>query len=396
MSATATMTQPAPVDPIAPGVDVELMSIRSVVSREAGERDPLLLRTKIKSDDEIKGLRSRGKVHGKLAKFYDAQNGHIDNLLKPLAVHTAEAAQEEENMALKVKIAVNVSFAANIILAGVQLYAAISSMSLALFASTIDAVFDPFANLILWLAHRASNKAEESKWPFDDTNADFPVGNIVYGGIMGGVNVILIVEALQEIATHKSGEGDTKTFHVVPLVCVCIAWGVKFSLFLYCFAIRKASSQVQVLWEDHRNDIIANGFAILTNAGGAKLRWWIDPVGAMVIACIIITVWCRTVYEQFTFLAGITAPPEYVSLVTYKAMTFSPDIKQVDTVRVYHSGPQYIVEVDIVLDPEMPLWKAHDISQDLQDQIEALPDVDRCFVHVDHEVEHKPEHRKKV
>lgn len=46
-------------------------------------------------------------------------------------------------------------------------------------------------------------------------------------------------------------------------------------------------------------------------------------------------------------------------------------------------------------DPEMPLWKAHDISQDLQDQIEALPNVDRCFVHVDHEVDHKPEHRKK-
>lgn len=47
-------------------------------------------------------------------------------------------------------------------------------------------------------------------------------------------------------------------------------------------------------------------------------------------------------------------------------------------------------------DPEMPLWRAHDLSQDLQDQIEALPDVDRCFVHVDHEVDHKPEHRKKA
>jgi hypothetical protein len=62
-----------------------------------------------------------------------------------------------------------------------------------------------------------------------------------------------------------------------------------------------------------------------------------------------LTVKRLTWIEQFTFLAGITAPPEYVSLVTYKAMTFSPDIKQVDTVRVYHSGPQYIVEVDIVL-----------------------------------------------
>lgn len=94
------------------------------------------------------------------------------------------------------------------------------------------------------------------------------------------------------------------------------------------------------------------------------------------------------------------------SQLTPQAMTFSEDIKNVDTVRVYHSGPDYVVEVDIVLvsggvvarltfqDPEMPLWKAHDIAQDLQDQIEALPNVDRCFVHVDHEVSHKPEHRK--
>lgn len=121
--------------------DIELMSIQSVRSREAGERDPLLLRSKIKTDDEIQGLRSRGsKGNGRqLAQFYSGQNEHIDNLLKPLAVHTAEANQKADDMALKVKIAVNVSFAANIILAGVQLYAAISSMSLALFASCIDA-----------------------------------------------------------------------------------------------------------------------------------------------------------------------------------------------------------------------------------------------------------------
>ena len=86
----------------------------------------------------------------------------------------------------------------------------------------------------------------------------------------------------------------------------------------------------------------------------------------------------------------MTAPAEYQRLVIYKAMTFSPEIKSVDTCRVYHAGPRYIVEVDIVLDPEMPMWRAHDISQDLQDQIEALPDVDRCFIHVDHESDHKP------
>lgn len=37
-----------------------------------------------------------------------------------------------------------------------------------------------------------------------------------------------------------------------------------------------------------------------------------------------------------------------------------------------------------------PLWKAHDASQLLQDLIEALPNVERAFVHVDHEATHTP------
>lgn len=35
---------------------------------------------------------------------------------------------------------------------------------------------------------------------------------------------------------------------------------MKFLLFLYCFGLRSKSSQVQVLWEDHRNDLFINGF----------------------------------------------------------------------------------------------------------------------------------------
>jgi divalent metal cation (Fe/Co/Zn/Cd) transporter len=71
-------------------------------------------------------------------------------------------------------------------------------------------------------------------------------------------------------------------------------------------------------------------------------------------------------------------------------MTFNSDIKAIDSCRVCHSGPEYHVEIDIVLDGEMPLWRAHDIAQDLQDQLEDLPNINRCFVHVDHESEHKP------
>lgn len=42
------------------------------------------------------------------------------------------------------------------------------------------------------------------------------------------------------------------------------------------------------------------------------------------------------------------------------------------------------------MDANTPLWKAHDISQQLQDKIEVLPNVERAFVHVDHETTHAP------
>jgi hypothetical protein len=79
--------------------------------------------------------RRKGK---KLADFYEAQNEHIAGLLKPLSAHTADGEQDAKDMALKVKLAVNISFFANCCLAVLQLYAAISSGSLALFATCAD------------------------------------------------------------------------------------------------------------------------------------------------------------------------------------------------------------------------------------------------------------------
>ena len=51
------------------------------------------------------------------------------------------------------------------------------------------------------------------------------------------------------------------------------------------------------------------------------------------------------------------------------------------------------MEIDVVMDGNTPLWKAHDISQQLQDKIEVLPNVERAFVHVDHETTHMPVRR---
>ena len=79
----------------------------------------------------------------------------------------------------------------------------------------------------------------------------------------------------------------------------------------------------------------------------------------------------------------------------YLALTHDPRILMIDTVKAYHSGEGLFVEVDIVLEKFMRLDEAHDIGESLQIKLEDLPEVERAFVHLDYEWEHKPEHIKR-
>ncbi|KAL0576419.1 hypothetical protein V5O48_005555 [Marasmius crinis-equi] len=391
MASTSSPSSPKPATlDVMSQLDVERSPADDVTLNAS---DPYALRAKLKDPNDIAQLRKRGnsKVQKGIGKFYKDQNRQIEAMLKSLGTHAQEGSDDVEENALKVKIAVRASFICNCALAILQLYAAISSLSLSFFATAADSVFDPGANLLLNWLHRRSQRIDIHKYPGGGARLTV-IGNIVYSFAMLTVSIILIAFSAQDLASHK--DNDTNDFSIPSVVAVGVAFFTKLLLFLYCYSIRNSSSQVQVLWEDHRNDLLINGFGIFTSSAGAKIRWWIDPMGAIILSVVILVSWTITSIEQFSYLAGKAAPHEFTQLVIYQAVTFNREIKQIDNCIAYHAGENYIVEVDIVMDGETPLWKAHDVSQDLQDQLEKLPMVDRAFVHVDHEVRHKAEHRK--
>ncbi|KAK0233979.1 CDF-like metal transporter [Armillaria fumosa] len=364
--------------------DVERASSTGLVT------DPYNLREGLRTDSQLEEIRRRKKGKA-IVKYQNKQNDLISYLLKPMEEHTAEAKDEEDSARLFVKIAVWASLISNLALCVLQMYAAVSSLSLSLLATGIDSVFDIASNVVLFWLHRKAEKLDNNKWPVGGARLE-NVGNVVYGSLMACVNLIVVVEAVRSFIS-KSND-DLKAFHLPSIIAVAAALGVKFLLFLLCYPFRENSSQVRVLWEDHRNDLWINTFGILMSTGGSKLRWYLDPMGAIIIGLGIIISWSRTIYGQFELLAGKSAPHEFLQLLIYNSMTFNDDIQKIDTVRAYHSGPDYFVEIDIVMDATTPLYKAHDVSQQLQDKIEELPNVERAFVHVDYETTHTPEHRK--
>lgn len=370
--------------------------------------DPLQLGRRLKSKSELDRItantaRKRNaavycnpmqlaskKSPSEVTNFYESQNSQIERFLKPVHEHVREARDSQESTQLRYKIAVYGSFAANVCLAILQLYGAIASGSLSLFTTMADSVFDPLSNVTLILCNKAVMHVNPHRFPAGKARIE-TAGNIIFCFLMTAVSFILIAFSIQELATHAKNS-ETLEFHLPSVIAVSVAFCTKLCLFLYCWALRNQYSQIRILWEDHRNDLFINGFGVLTSVGGAKLVWWIDPMGAIILSVLISGLWLHTAYSEFQLLIGITADTETQQLITYVSMTHSDKIRQIDTVRAWHSGPRLVVEVDVVMDPEESLRVSHDVAEELQMKLESLPDVERAYVHVDFETTHKPEH----
>ncbi|KAI8962195.1 cation efflux family-domain-containing protein [Daldinia sp. FL1419] len=373
-----------------------------------GGNDPYNLSLAFKTDeqlDEIKANTARKRTGAassgiekltstlrarRVQTFYHKQNDTIKQMLKTVEEHSIDAQNEAGDDNLRVKIAVVGSLIANICLAILQIYGAVTSGSLSLFTTMADAIFDPLSNLTLILVQHSMKRVDPNRFPSGKARLE-TMGNITFCAMMTAVSAILIAFSCQDIS-NRIGTSEVNGFNLPSVIAVCVAFATKLALFFYCWGIKDKYSQVNILWQDHRNDLLINGFGVLTSVGGSKLTWWIDPMGAIIISLVISYAWLYQAFKEFMTLVGRAADIDVHRLITYVCLTYSDAILGIDTVRVYHSGPKLIAEIDIVMDPADPLRTTHDVSEGLQTELEKLPNIERAYVHVDYETTHKPEH----
>ncbi|OMH84242.1 Metal tolerance protein 9 [Zancudomyces culisetae] len=300
-----------------------------------------------------------------------------------------EYLEKLEKKNTKVKIALYGSLAGNVILLGVQIFICISSKSLSMLATLVDAIMDIVAGVILVYTTHAAKSRHFLIYPTGKKRIE-TVGTIVFSVLMATLSAQLITEAVRSLT--DSGEHSAPNLTLINVIPVLFAILMKAGLFLYCYTLREYST-VRTFLTDHRNDVILNSFALLAAYLSMLYSHYIDPVGAILLALYIICTWASEAYSQIKLIVGISADPEFLTLVTYIALTHHEKIQYVDTVKAYHAGEHLYVEVDVVMDRNTELWISHDVGESLQTKLENLKTVARAFVHVDYEFTHSPEHR---
>eukprot|EP01088_Endostelium_zonatum_P014404 TRINITY_DN3164_c0_g1_i1.p1 TRINITY_DN3164_c0_g1~~TRINITY_DN3164_c0_g1_i1.p1 ORF type:complete len:498 (-),score=110.33 TRINITY_DN3164_c0_g1_i1:9-1502(-) len=290
-----------------------------------------------------------------------------------------------------VSLCVYGTFAINVLLLIIKMFAAISTGSLTVIASALDSFLDLFAGAVLFLTQYLSSRYQSETFSFPGgTSRIEPIGIIIFASTMSVATLQLMLAAVQRLLGGESAS-EIK-LDAISIGIICFTVFAKGSLYIYCSMI-KGSESVSALQQDHRNDVVTNSFGLTMAFIAYYKYWWCDPVGAIAIGFWILSVWVRTGSEQVRMLSGYKADDDFLKQITYLVWNHDERIKAIDTVRAFYMAYKYMVEVDIVLDENMKLKEAHDIGESLQDKIEELESVERCWVHLDYETSHAPEHK---
>lgn len=309
----------------------------------------------------------------------------VDSLESPIDIDEEEETREQTQH----ERAMNISNWANVILLALKIYATIRSGSIAIAASTLDSLLDLMAGGILWFTHLSMKNINIYQYPIGKLRVQ-PVGIVIFAAVMATLGFQVLIEAVEQLIKNEPSPKMSFEQLIWLYSIMLTATVVKLCLWFYCRS--SGNKIVRAYAKDHYFDVVTNVVGLIAAILGDKFYWWIDPVGAIILAIYTITNWSGTVLENAVSLVGQAAPPEVLQKLTYLVIRHHPEIKRVDTVRAYTFGVLYFVEVDIELPEELPLKEAHAIGESLQIKIEKLPEVERAFVHLDYECDHKPEH----
>ncbi|KAJ1730735.1 hypothetical protein LPJ61_002866 [Coemansia biformis] len=365
-------------------------SSASSITRAEAVLVPQLVAAQVSDADLREVSRRQGPA---VAAFYEAQNALIADMLGVNKQHTDDVLESQSELRRQrqrqVDRAVRVSVVANVAVVAAQLYAAVSSGSLALFATMSEASMDLLSSVILLLASVAARRNDRfSLYPTGRFKLE-TIGVIVFAVLMGAFSVVLLGESVAALIANNSTPNNLSIYDAA---CVIAAVVAKAWLYWYCYTLREYHA-AHVLMTDHKNDVMVNAFGLTMAVVGRHAMPWMDPLGSLIIALMILRSWVGEAWDQIKLIVGIRADPRLLQVLTFTALTHDPRIEKVDRVVAYHSGAKLFVEVDIVMPPATPLVVLHDVAESLQEKYERMPGVGRCYVHVDYETEHRPEHQ---
>ena len=254
-----------------------------------------------------------------------------------------------------------------------KIVAGIAGHSAAMLADGLHSLSDFISDLIVLVCVRISSKGRDDDHDYGhgkyETLATLCVGLLLL--FVGGE---LLWNGVQDIRNSLNGV-NLKRPDTMALWAAFISILAKELLYHYTLKVGKDVSSPVVIanaWH-HRTDALSSvGSAI--GIGGAIIlgeKWVIlDPIACCCISVLIIVVALRMIGPSLNELLEVSLPQTMENEIVSLALCVE-GVRGIHNLKTRKSGPNIIIDAHIVVDPEISLLIAHDISTNVEKSIRS-------------------------
>ncbi|HEX9019471.1 MAG TPA: cation diffusion facilitator family transporter [Anaerolineaceae bacterium] len=273
-----------------------------------------------------------------------------------------------------------VTIAGNIILAVSKGLVAYITKSVAVYAdaanSTSDVIYSLLMVLGLWVAQRPPDLSH-------------PQGHSRFEPLVGLMVTISMSFAGYEAARaaiERFMQGGLSVEPGLPTIVLLFSSVMKLGMFFFIRGIARklASPTLATTAKDNLSDVLTSMAAFLGAFGSKYIAPITDPIGGMLVALWIFRAAFLAGRENLGFLVGAGASAELRERVV-AVVAAVPGVQRVHHMMTEYVGPRLVVDLHVNVDGKMTLNEAHAISDEVISRLEALPEIDRAYVHIEPE-----------
>src|SRR6266480_6906136 len=274
--------------------------------------------------------------------------------------------------------AVQISTAGMFLVAAIQFAIAAIGGSAGLFADALHNLGDVLTTVALWIAFVISNRAANQRYTYGYYRAED----------LAGIFIVLVIiasataSAVESIQKLTSGNIPTQIY--LSMVAALIGVAGNELLAQYKISVGKRINSVSLIADGHHSRIDGlTSLAAFIGLVGVQIGFpKADPIAGIVITIVIFTVVISTSRSFLQRLLDAVDPHIVPSIITIASAVSG--VEQVTDVRARWVGHTLHVVMNIEVDAELTLSKAHAIAEEVRHQLfHHIKGISEVLIHTD-------------
>jgi len=274
--------------------------------------------------------------------------------------------------------AVQISTAGMFIVAAIQFAIAGIGGSAGLFADALHNLGDVLTTVALWIAFVISNRAANQRYTYGYHRAED----------LAGIFIVLVIIASAVAAAWESIQkltsGSAPTHLLLSMAAAIVGVAGNEILAHYKIAVGKRINSVPLVADGQhsRIDGLTSLAALIGLIGAAFGLRIADPIAGLVITVVILTVVYSTSRSVLRRLLDAVDPHVVPSIIA--AASEVPGVEVVGDVRARWVGHTLHVVMNIEVDRELTLVKAHEIAEEVRHRLfHRIDGLSEAIIHTD-------------